>query len=186
MASGITRDRLRDGDRRRGNAAAAYADVGGGRPHGAADRRAAAGKDQRRSRRTAGRRAGCPARRGADPGQRRGGDQRGGDRRGPRRGCDRGRPQRGIAASFHRAVRRARAHRVRQRGDDRGAVPARGSRHRHGDVARRPGAEAHHQGDGESDEARLGHRRCLDRPGRRRGDLAADQPFGADLLSWTA
>ena len=60
---GRHRHRLRDGDEPAGHAAAADADVGGRRPHGAACRRALPGKGERRPRRAARRRAGRVGRR---------------------------------------------------------------------------------------------------------------------------
>ena len=70
---GLHRDRLRDRDRRAGRAAAAGADVRGGRPPRAAGRRLGAAEGEWRARRSDGRRAG----RGAGP--------RHGDRRRRRR-----------------------------------------------------------------------------------------------------
>ena len=93
----------------------------------------------------------------------------------------RGRPQSGGAAPHRQSARRARAHRVLDPRCGRGAVPARRSRHRHRAGARRRGAEADHRRDRQGDEARLGHRRRRDRPGRLLGDLAADHAFEPDL-----
>ena len=81
MARGRCRHRLRDGDRRARQAAAAHADVGGGRAHGGAGRRAISRAAARRARHPARRRAGRGARRRAGDRRGRGRQQCRADRR---------------------------------------------------------------------------------------------------------
>ncbi len=72
-------------------------------------------------------------------------------------------------------ARRPRAHRVLDPRRDRDPVPARRPRHRFGAHPGCRGAQADHRRDGAGHEAGRGHRRHRHRPGRLRGDLAADQ-----------
>ncbi len=144
-------DRLRDGHRPLGPAAAAGADEPGGRPHGGRCGRLPPAEAARRARRAAGRRAGGAGRQGDHPRRRRLRQARGGDgdrpprRRHPVRHL--GRPPGGAG----RPVRRA--------PEDRLLHPR---RHRRGAAGRRPGDRL--RADPRRGGAQAGH------PRRRRAD----------------
>ena len=98
LASGVTAIAYETVTEPARHAAAAHADVGGRRPHGAACRRALPGKGERRPRRAARRRAGRAAGERRHPRRRRRRHQRGADRRGHGRRRHRRRSQSGGAA----------------------------------------------------------------------------------------
>ncbi len=142
------RHRLRDGDQPAGHLAAAHADVGGRRPHGAACRRALPGEGEWWPRRAARRRARRAARRRRRPRRRCRRQPCRAHRRRHGRDGHRGRPQSGSAAPHRQSARRARAHRVLHPRRGRDALPARRSGHRLGADPGRRSAQADQRRDG--------------------------------------